>query len=36
MNKEQFYANLKNKNIELTDIQKSQFEKYFELVVSWN
>ena len=36
MNKEQFYNNLELQNIKLTDKQKNQFEKYFELVVEWN
>lgn len=36
MNKEKFYKNLALNGIILTDKQKSQFEKYFELVVYWN
>ena len=37
MNKEQFYKKVEEKtNIVLSDIQKKQYEKYFELVVEWN
>ena len=37
MNKEQFYKKVEEKtNIILSDIQKKQYEKYFELVVEWN
>ena len=37
MNKEQFYKKVEEKtNIVLSDIQKEQYKKYFELVVEWN
>ena len=37
MNKEEFYKKVEEKtNIVLSDIQKKQYEKYFELVVEWN
>ena len=37
MNKEQFYKKVEEKtNIVLSDIQKKQYEKYFELVLEWN
>ncbi len=36
MDKEQFYSNLKLNNIELTEKQKDQFNKYYKLVTYWN
>ena len=37
MNKEQFYKKVEEKtNIVLSDIQKEQYKKYFELLVEWN
>lgn len=36
MNKDQFYEQLKNNGINLTDNQKNQFKKYFQLVSYWN
>lgn len=36
MNEQQFIEALKEKGIELTDIQIDQFRKYFELLVEWN
>lgn len=36
MNEQQFILALKEKGIELTDIQIAQFKKYFELLVEWN
>ena len=37
MNKEEFYKKVEEKtNIVLSDIQKKQYEKYFESVVEWN
>lgn len=36
MTEEQFYAALKEKGIELTDVQKQQFKRYFEVLVEWN
>lgn len=36
MNKEQFYSNLKLNNIDLTEKQKDQFNKYYKLVTYWN
>ncbi|MEL3963017.1 16S rRNA (guanine(527)-N(7))-methyltransferase RsmG [Lysinibacillus endophyticus] len=36
MNEQQFIAALKEKGIELTDNQITQFKKYFELLVEWN
>ena len=36
MTPEEFYELLKQHQIELTDRQKMQFERYFELLVEWN
>lgn len=37
MNKEQFYAAVKEKvGIELSELQKEQYNKYYDLVVEWN
>jgi 16S rRNA (guanine527-N7)-methyltransferase len=36
MNIDMFQASLKEKGIELTDKQLSQFERYFQLLVEWN
>lgn len=36
MNPELFYASLEEKGFPLTDTQKKQFERYFELLVEWN
>lgn len=36
MNEEQFFQALKEHGIELNDIQKAQFAKYFKLLVEWN
>jgi 16S rRNA (guanine527-N7)-methyltransferase len=36
MNEQQFIAALKEKGIELSDVQIAQFKKYFELLVEWN
>ena len=36
MNEEQFVQALKEQGIELNEIQKAQFLKYFELLVEWN
>ena len=37
MNKEQFYSAVKEKvGIELTELQKEQYNKYYNLVVEWN
>lgn len=37
MNKEQFYAAVKEKvGIELSELQKEQYSKYYDLVVEWN
>ncbi|HWL24755.1 MAG TPA: 16S rRNA (guanine(527)-N(7))-methyltransferase RsmG [Ureibacillus sp.] len=36
MNEQQFIDALKEKGIELTDVQIGQFRKYFELLVEWN
>ena len=36
MNEQQFIEALKEKGIELSDIQIAQFKKYFELLVEWN
>ena len=37
MNKEQFYSAVKEKvGIELTELQKEQYRKYYDLVVEWN
>ncbi|MEO4055368.1 16S rRNA (guanine(527)-N(7))-methyltransferase RsmG [Solibacillus sp. CAU 1738] len=36
MNEQQFIEALKEKGIELTEIQIAQFKKYFELLVEWN
>ncbi|QWQ39080.1 16S rRNA (guanine(527)-N(7))-methyltransferase RsmG [Gemella sp. zg-570] len=36
MNKKEFYKNLATNGINLSDKQKKQFEKYFELVIYWN
>ncbi|MBF0847182.1 class I SAM-dependent methyltransferase, partial [Streptococcus danieliae] len=36
MNKEDFYNNLEINGILINDLQKSQLEKYYKLVVYWN
>ena len=37
MNKEQFYNSVKEKvGIELSELQKEQYSKYYDLVVEWN
>ena len=36
MKPETFYTLLAEQNINLTDQQKAQFERYFELLVEWN
>lgn len=36
MTPEQFYNLLATKGITLSDQQKNQFERYFELLVEWN
>ena len=37
MNKEQFYNAVKEKvGIELSELQKEQYSKYYDLVVEWN
>lgn len=36
MTPEEFYQLLKQQQIELTDRQQMQFERYFELLVEWN
>ncbi|MDO4814092.1 MAG: 16S rRNA (guanine(527)-N(7))-methyltransferase RsmG [Gemella sp.] len=36
MNKIEFYKNLESNGITLSDLQKKQLEKYYELVVYWN
>ena len=36
MKPETFYTLLAEQNIVLTDQQKAQFERYFELLVKWN
>ena len=37
MNKEQFYSAVKEKvGIELSELQKEQYSKYYDLVVEWN
>ena len=36
MTPEEFYQLLKQQQIELTDRQQTQFERYFELLVEWN
>ena len=36
MNEQQFIEALKEKGIELSDMQIAQFKKYFELLVEWN
>ncbi|MBF0713500.1 16S rRNA (guanine(527)-N(7))-methyltransferase RsmG [Gemella sp. GH3] len=36
MDKNQFYKHLENNGINLTDKQKDQFKKYFQLVFYWN
>lgn len=36
MNKEQFSSLLKEKGIELSDVQQKQFQRYYELLVEWN
>ena len=36
MNEQQFIQTLKEKGIELTDVQIEQFRKYFEILVEWN
>ena len=36
MKPETFYSLLDQQNINLTDQQKFQFERYFELLVEWN
>ncbi|WP_153721719.1 16S rRNA (guanine(527)-N(7))-methyltransferase RsmG [Sporosarcina cascadiensis] len=36
MTEEEFYEALKQKGIELSDAQKQQFKRYFEVLVEWN
>ena len=36
MTPQEFYQLLSQQGIELTDRQKDQFERYFELLVEWN
>ena len=36
MTEEQFYKALQEKGIELSDTQKQQFKRYFEVLVEWN
>lgn len=36
MNPEEFYAQLETFDIFLSEQQKEQFERYFELLVEWN
>ena len=37
MNKEQFYNAVKEKvGIELSELQRKQYSKYYDLVVEWN
>ena len=36
MTPEEFYKKLSQQGFELTDTQKKQFERYFELLVEWN
>lgn len=36
MTEEQFYEALQQKGIALTDVQKGQFKRYFEVLVEWN
>ena len=36
MKPETFYSLLAEQNIPLSDQQKNQFERYFELLVEWN
>ncbi|MDV6378822.1 16S rRNA (guanine(527)-N(7))-methyltransferase RsmG [Sporosarcina sp. GW1-11] len=36
MTEEQFYDSLRQKGIELSDVQKQQFKRYFEVLVEWN
>lgn len=36
MTEEEFYEALREHGIELTDIQKAQFKRYFEVLVEWN
>lgn len=36
MKQELFYQELAQKGFELTDLQKQQFQRYFELLVEWN
>ena len=36
MTPQEFYQLLAQQGIELTDRQKNQFERYFELLVEWN
>ncbi|PIC63421.1 16S rRNA (guanine(527)-N(7))-methyltransferase RsmG [Sporosarcina sp. P13] len=36
MTEEQFYEALRQKGIELSDVQKQQFKRYFEVLVEWN
>ncbi|WP_153733036.1 16S rRNA (guanine(527)-N(7))-methyltransferase RsmG [Sporosarcina obsidiansis] len=36
MTEEQFYEALQQKGIELSDVQKQQFKRYFEVLVEWN
>ena len=36
MTPEEFYQLLEQQNIHLTQEQKEQFERYFELLVEWN
>lgn len=36
MTPQEFYQLLSQQGIELTDRQKDQFERYFQLLVEWN
>lgn len=36
MTEEQFYEALRQEGIELSDVQKQQFKRYFEVLVEWN
>ena len=36
MTPEEFYDKLRQQGFDLTDTQKKQLERYFELLVEWN
>ena len=36
MNQEQFINALKEKGIELTDLQLKQFDQYYQILIEWN